>query len=304
MEITFGYQKNLVICSNSDNLSKTWSQTTHESKIMIPDLEVLPYDNFSPHPEVSSRRLIGLRDLVNKNSIVAFSTIPALFQPIFDRANINTLFFEFKEKQIIDRDELVSKLLENGYEAADLVSKPSSFALRGSVVDIFPSNSKYPVRIDLDDDYISSIFIFDPDSQKTFRKISSFIVRPSKGFVLDDKSIKIFKVEYPILILSSILGMMVMVSSNDLIVFYIGLELQSLALYVLASFNRDNILSSESGLKYFVLSALSSGLLLYGCSLVYGFSSSTNFSQIAFNYDQSIQGITFGMVFILVGLLI
>ena len=116
------------------------------------------------------------------------------------------------------------------------------------------------------------------------------------------KSIKIFKVEYPILILSSILGMMVMVSSNDLIVFYIGLELQSLALYVLASFNRDNILSSESGLKYFVLSALSSGLLLYGCSLVYGFSSSTNFSQIGFNYDQSIQGITFGMVFILVGL--
>ncbi len=116
------------------------------------------------------------------------------------------------------------------------------------------------------------------------------------------KLIKIFNMEYPILILSSILGMMVMVSSNDLIVFYIGLELQSLALYVLASFNRDNILSSESGLKYFVLSALSSGLLLYGCSLVYGFSSSTNFSQISFNYEQSIQGVTFGMVFILVGL--
>ncbi len=116
------------------------------------------------------------------------------------------------------------------------------------------------------------------------------------------KSTKIYNVEYPILILSSILGMMVMVSSNDLIVFYIGLELQSLALYVLASFNRDNELSSESGLKYFVLSALSSGLLLYGCSLVYGFSSSTNFSEISFNYDQSNQGIIFGMVFILVGL--
>ena len=116
------------------------------------------------------------------------------------------------------------------------------------------------------------------------------------------KSIKIYNVEYPILILSSILGMMVMVSSNDLIVFYVGLELQSLALYVLASFDRDNVLSSESGLKYFVLSALSSGLLLYGCSLVYGFSSSTNFSQISINYDQSAQGIIFGMVFILVGL--
>lgn len=116
------------------------------------------------------------------------------------------------------------------------------------------------------------------------------------------KSIKIYNMEYPILILSSILGMMVMVSSNDLIVFYIGLELQSLALYVLASFNRDNVLSSESGLKYFVLSALSSGLLLYGCSLVYGFSSSTNFSQISFIYDETAQGIIFGMVFILVGL--
>ena len=116
------------------------------------------------------------------------------------------------------------------------------------------------------------------------------------------KSLNIFKIEYPILILSSILGMMVMISSNDLIVFYLGLELQSLALYVLASFNRDNILSSESGLKYFVLSALSSGLLLYGCSLVYGFSGSTNFNLIA-NSSPNIQyGVIFGLVFIIVGL--
>ena len=113
---------------------------------------------------------------------------------------------------------------------------------------------------------------------------------------------KIFKIEYPILTLSSILGMMVMISSNDLIVFYIGLELQSLALYVLASFNRDNLLSSESGVKYFVLSALSSGLLLYGCSLMYGFSNSTNFVLIAENINSSSYGLTFGIVFILVGL--
>ena len=89
------------------------------------------------------------------------------------------------------------------------------------------------------------------------------------------RSLKIFKIEYPILILSSVLGMMIMISSNDLIVFYMGLELQSLALYVLATFNRDEIKSSEAGLKYFVLSALSSGLLLYGCSLIYGFTGST-----------------------------
>ena len=114
--------------------------------------------------------------------------------------------------------------------------------------------------------------------------------------------INLNKIEYPILILSSILGMMIMISSNDLMVFYMGLELQSLALYVLASFNRDNLLSTESGLKYFVLSALSSGLLLYGCSLTYGFSESTNFDLILINSNELNYGTTFGIVFILVGL--
>ena len=116
------------------------------------------------------------------------------------------------------------------------------------------------------------------------------------------KIFNIFQIEYPILILSSILGMMVMISSNDLIVFYLGLELQSLALYVLASFNRDHLKSSEAGLKYFVLSALSSGLLLYGCSLIYGFSVSTNFNFIAEAMNSNQYGLTFGIVFILVGL--
>jgi len=142
------------------------------------------------------------------------------------------------------------------------------------------------------------------DYLSSFMKILTIL---SGIFVLLSSSkyiqlIKINKIEYPILALSSILGMMIMISSNDLILFYIGLELQSLALYVLASFNRDNILSSESGLKYFVLSALSSGLLLYGCSLIYGFSASTNFNLIAENINQSSYGLTFGIVFIITGL--
>ena len=129
--------------------------------------------------------------------------------------------------------------------------------------------------------------------------VAIFVMVSSFSYV---KSLNILKIEYPILILSSILGMMIMISSNDLIIFYLGLELQSLALYVLASFNRDNILSSESGLKYFVLSALSSGLLLYGCSLVYGFSGSTNFTTIATTSSNIEYGVTFGLVFIIVGL--
>ena len=142
------------------------------------------------------------------------------------------------------------------------------------------------------------------DNLSTFMKILTitsgiFVMLTSSKYL---KLTKIFKIEYPVLILASILGMMVMISSNDLIVFYMGLELQSLSLYVLASFNRDNILSSESGVKYFVLSALSSGLLLYGCSLIYGFSGTTNFYLISSNIINEQYGLTFGIVFILVGL--
>ena len=142
-------------------------------------------------------------------------------------------------------------------------------------------------------DYLSSFM-------KIVTLIAAFLVMIVSSNYL--KSLKIFKIEYPILILSSVLGMMIMISSNDLIVFYMGLELQSLALYVLATFNRDQIKSSEAGLKYFVLSALSSGLLLYGCSLIYGFTGSTNFDVIANQLNSNEYTITFGIVFILVGL--
>jgi len=116
------------------------------------------------------------------------------------------------------------------------------------------------------------------------------------------REIKINHFEYPLLLLFSILGMFFMISSNDLMSFYLGLELQSLALYILASIDRDNLKSNESGIKYFVLSALSSGLLLYGCSLLYGFTGSTNFEEINLKMEIENTGAIFAMVFILVGL--
>ena len=128
---------------------------------------------------------------------------------------------------------------------------------------------------------------------------SLFVLNSSKNFIVDNK---LDKFEYPIIILLSILGMFFMVSSNDLILFYLGLELQSLSLYILASIDRDNLRSTESGIKYFVLSALSSGLLLYGCSLLYGFTGSTNFDLIATQLNKENTGAVFAMVFILVGL--
>ena len=113
---------------------------------------------------------------------------------------------------------------------------------------------------------------------------------------------KINKMEYPIIILGSTIGMILMISSYDLIIFYLGLELNSLCLYILASFKRDDERSTEAGLKYFVLSALASGILLYGCSLIYGFTGSTNFEIISRNLNVSNMGGVFGIVFILVGL--
>ncbi|MEM8986849.1 MAG: NADH-quinone oxidoreductase subunit NuoN [Pseudomonadota bacterium] len=115
---------------------------------------------------------------------------------------------------------------------------------------------------------------------------------------------KLLKFEYPILIVIATLGMMLMVSSNDLISLYMGVELQSLSLYVLAAFNRDSARATEAGLKYFVLGALSSGLLLYGASLIYGFTGATTFDGIAAvaASEGASPGLVFGIVFLISGL--
>ncbi|HLO23020.1 MAG TPA: NADH-quinone oxidoreductase subunit N [Methyloceanibacter sp.] len=111
------------------------------------------------------------------------------------------------------------------------------------------------------------------------------------------------KFEFPVLVLLASTGMVMMISANDLISLYVGLELQSLALYVVAAFNRDSSRSAEAGLKYFVLGALSSGMLLYGASLVYGFTGSTDFATIAAAVQPSGEniGLIFGLVFLMAG---
>jgi NADH-quinone oxidoreductase subunit N len=117
---------------------------------------------------------------------------------------------------------------------------------------------------------------------------------------LTDPSRRIF--EYAILVLLSTLGMMILISAGDLIMLYLGLELMSLALYVVAASNRDDIKSTEAGLKYFVLGALSSGMLLYGASLIYGFTGTVSFAGIAAAAKTGSLGIVFGIVFLLAGL--
>ena len=148
----------------------------------------------------------------------------------------------------------------------------------------------------------SESFVRDPYANfiKILILLSTFFVLNSSQLFIKENKIDSF--EYPIIILISILGMFFMISSNDIILFYLGLELQSLALYILAAINKNDLRSSESGIKYFVLSALSSGLLLYGCSLLYGFSGSTNFEIIGAQLTSDNTVAVFAMVFILVGL--
>ena len=128
--------------------------------------------------------------------------------------------------------------------------------------------------------------------------LSSVILYLSDAYL---KKMDLLKYEFPILINFSVFGMLVVISSNDLMTLYLGIEIQSLSLYIIAAYRRDNLKSTEAGLKYFILGALSSGLLLYGISLVYGATGSTQFHTIysAIMYTDRTLGLQIGMVFLL-----
>ncbi len=147
------------------------------------------------------------------------------------------------------------------------------------------------------------MFIDDPFAR--FAKVMILLSAAAVLVVSEDFMARrdLLRFEYPILVALAVLGMMVMVSSGDLILLYMGLELQSLALYVVAAIRRDHAKSTEAGLKYFVLGALSSGLLLYGASLTYGYAGTTQFAGILSTLGGEVPlGLLFGLVFLISGL--
>jgi NADH-quinone oxidoreductase subunit N len=149
----------------------------------------------------------------------------------------------------------------------------------------------------------NGLFIDDPFAR--FAKVTILLSAAAVLVMSQDYMTRreLLRFEYPILITLAVIGMMVMVSAADLITLYMGLELQSLSLYVVASMRRDSARSSEAGLKYFVLGSLSSGLLLYGASLVYGYAGTTQFAGILSTAQEGVPlGLLFGLVFMLAGL--
>ncbi len=146
--------------------------------------------------------------------------------------------------------------------------------------------------------------MFNDDAYSRFAKVAILLAAAAVLIMSQEYMAKrdLLRFEYPLLITLAVVGMMVMVSAGDLMSLYMGLELQSLALYVVASLRRDSVKSTEAGLKYFVLGALSSGLLLYGASLTYGFAGTTSFAGIIEATDGGVSlGLLFGLVFLSAG---
>ncbi len=179
--------------------------------------------------------------------------------------------------------------------AGKLVTMLSLLLVAGAAIALFFIPLSAPV--------FNGAFILDPFAR--FMKIATLI---GSGIAIllavgHGRRENFERFEYPILIVTASLGMMVMISAHDMIALYIGIELQSLSLYVLAAIKRDSVKSTEAGIKYFVLGAMSSGLLLYGISLVYGFTGQTSFYGIsAALTDGADTGLIFGLVFMLAGL--
>ena len=187
---------------------------------------------------------------------------------------------------------LIGVFAKNG---GKLVTMLSLLLVAGAAIALF--------FIPLSEPVFNGAFILDPFAR--FMKIATLI---ASGIAIllavgHGRRENFERFEYPILIITASLGMMVMISAHDMIALYIGIELQSLSLYVLAAIKRDSVKSTEAGIKYFVLGAMSSGLLLYGISLVYGFTGQTSFYGIAAALtDGADTGLIFGLVFILAGL--
>ncbi|MEM8491168.1 MAG: transcription-repair coupling factor [Pseudomonadota bacterium] len=161
--------------------------------LQLPDWETLPYDNFSPHQDIISDRLRALHRLPRSKSGVLLLPIGSLMQRLAPREYIEANSFILERGQILDVDELRSTLTKSGYRSVATVYEHGEFAVRGSLLDIFPMGSSLPLRVDLLDDEIDTLRTFDPDSQRTLAQLEAIDLLPAREFPLDRDGIQRFK---------------------------------------------------------------------------------------------------------------
>lgn len=161
--------------------------------LQLPDWEILPYDNFSPHQDIISDRLRTLHRLPGTRRGVLVLPMSALLQRLPPRHYVEANSLSLATKQVLDVDALRSALAKSGYRSVHTVYEHGEFALRGSLMDIFPMGSQLPLRIDLLDDEIDTLRCFDPETQRTVRQIESVDLLPAREFPLDSAAIRRFQ---------------------------------------------------------------------------------------------------------------
>ncbi len=161
--------------------------------IVFPDWETLPYDVFSPLPELVSERLQTLRQLRGMGRGIVIAPVPTLLQRILPSSFLDAHSLELELGQRIDFDEFRRRLEQAGYENVSQVMAHGEFSVRGSLIDLFPMGGETPLRIDLFDDEVDSIRIFDPESQRTLEKIERFSMLPAREFPVDETAINRFR---------------------------------------------------------------------------------------------------------------
>ena len=163
---------------------------------MLPDWEVLPYDLFSPHPDIISERLAALAELPRLKSAVLLAAADTLGQRIAPRGYVDGRTFNLAVGDKLPIEPLRARLVESGYASVSQVSAPGEFALRGSLFDVFPMGAETPLRVDLFDDEIEVIREFDPDTQRSGDSLKQVRLLPGREMPLDADSVKAFRLRY------------------------------------------------------------------------------------------------------------
>ncbi len=191
----------LVVCANSREVERRAAEIGFFSDGRLPilafaDWEVLPYDRFSPHPDITSERLATLADLPGTRGGVLLAAADTLLGRLPPAAYISARSFQLARGERLALEPLRARLVESGYAAVSQVTGPGEFALRGSLLDVFPMGSSHPLRIDLFDDEIEAIRRFDPDTQRSLDALETVRLLPARETPLDPDAVRAFRRRY------------------------------------------------------------------------------------------------------------